>query len=405
MFVRNLLDKLLVGLRQLSSHVVFATLFFISYATYAKAPICADLFANHPFVKHSATELMSRAVGDAIKPLTATTTGKRLEQKWTLVNETVSRLITQLQQQLSAFKIDVQLRDKVTPGTVNVTDTIYYQKFTINPQLLGLKLAAQFKDTSKLGLKLRVRGYGTVKAGQAITFENMLKSDFTKDHSFVEFKFEDPSAQEILSQEASNSLKPESPEVNLQIEGPQGVYVFKPRALMPNHVIELFGRPEFLQQYGKIVKEVLSLEANKGSLDEAIAILTFIKSGTEARLDFIPMARNLYERKSYQINFIDQSQADKSFQIQITVDTAIQYFVYQYGRLIQAYAPNVAVIETKTPSEYAGVGLSSVLLNSIPGYATYLKFIGLVSQEHLGEYEAGRGKCYHGKRACLLGNK
>jgi len=35
MFVRNLLDKLLVGLRQLSSHVVFATLFFISYATYA----------------------------------------------------------------------------------------------------------------------------------------------------------------------------------------------------------------------------------------------------------------------------------------------------------------------------------------------------------------------------------
>ncbi len=315
---------------------------------------------------------MALAAAESVRSLKNTTTGARIENKWTLTTVSVDTLINNLEKQLQNFNILVEARDRVQPGTKNVTHTVYLDQFKLNIKDSGLEVGPNFK-LAEVTFKPRIRKYGVVDLDKAISTENIRFADFTKDHSFVEFKFSDA-----------------------RFNGA----VFKPRMYMADKYIELFGTEEFLKMYDQIVVETLALKPNLNSADSVRAMLHFLKLGHVKKVSFKKVAVNVYERISLAINFIDKKLKNSVFQIQMTLDQSISLFVYELGRKIQAYDPAHTVVEVKTPVEYADYKLQSDL-SGIQGYQQFLEFLEHVKKNHLPQYLEGVGKNGHGHRGYL----
>ncbi len=147
--------------------------------------------------------------------------------------------------------------------------------------------------------------------------------------------------------------------------------------------------------------ETLALKENTANKESVQAMLEFIRMAHENRSSFAPLAINLYERISYAIDFIDHSKQDTKFQIQMTLDKSIAFFVSSMGKTIEAYRPEDSVVEIKTPVEYADYTLASDL-RPVAGYRVFLQFIEKVKKAHRWDYMAGVGKMGHGHRQYLL---
>lgn len=387
----------LTGGTPLINVFLLTTLLFISLNSVAAGQQCHQIFFRDPFQKQQMTPKMATALVDSVKNLAKSTTGARIEKKWTLITNKVSVLIDSLAKDLSRSNIMVSARDKVTPGTKNVTHTVYLDQFKLNLKETGLEISAEF-DLTDVTMKPRIRKYGKIRNENAVAIENIEFADFTKDYSFVEFKFPDA-----------------------RFKGA----VFKPRMYMADKYIALFGTPEFTKHFDSILRETKALELNKSTPDTVEAMMRFFMLGQQSGAKFGKVAVNLYERISYAVDFFDQT-ANSKFQIQMTLDKSISLLVYELGRTIQAYQPEHSVIEIKIPVEYANVKLPFDLLPSmnklraltgnetlevqkmtdllatIPGYETFLNFVSSVQKSHLkDEYMEGVGKNGHGHRGYL----
>lgn len=347
--------------------LIFTFLIAFSLATTAAANQCSSFFYSDPFIKQKMNPEMARSAAEAVKNLKENTTGARIENKWTLNRKDVESLIKNLKKELSQFNISIQARDPVKPGTKNVTLTVYLQQFKLNLKDSGLEVGTDFNLT-KVTFKPRIRKYGTIATDKQVTLENIDFADFTKNFSFVEFKFPDA-----------------------RFKGA----VFKPRMYMADQYIQMFGTPEFLKNYPQIMKNTLSLKLNAADQDSVKSMLHFFLLGHQQHFKFSKIATNLYERISLAINFIDHNINEAPFQIQMTLDKSISLFVYELGRTIEAYHKDHSVVEIKTPVEYAKYSLNSDL-SQIPGYHIFLKFINDIRQHHLPEYKEGVGKNGHG---------
>ena len=360
----------------------FSAVVLTGYA--AQANQCKDIFFKDPFSKQVMQKNMGSALLDSVKNLTKSTTGARIEKKWTLGTNDISMLIDQLGKDLHNYQVSISARDKVKVGTRNVTHTIYLDQFKLNLKEFGFKIGADFNLTD-VTMKPRIRKYGTISTDKSVSLDNIEFAAFTKDHSFVEFKFPDARFNRA---------------------------VFKPRMYMADKYINMFGKPEFLQNFDLILRETMSLELNKATSDTVEAMLQFFLSGQQQGASFGKVAVNLYERISYAVDFLDHK-LNSEFQIQMTLDKSISLFVYELGKTIEAYKPEHSVIEIKIPVEYANVKLTTDLpakqaakmeekLSTIPGYETFLKFVNSVQKAHLkSEYMEGVGKNGHGHRGYL----
>lgn len=357
------------------AHLKLILLLFIfaSGAVQAKVLQCGSLFYSDPFVKQKMDAEMARAAAESVKNLKNSTTGARIENKWTLQQSQVKHLIEKLRHDLKAFNISIQARDAVTQDQKNVTQTVYLEQFKLNVKDSGLTIGPDF-DLAEVTFKPRIRKYGTIDANQSVSLENIKFAEFTKDFSFVEFKFPDA-----------------------RFKGA----VFKPRMYMSDKYIEMLGTEKFLQNYDEIELQTLALKLNQADVESAHAMLHFIKLGHLKKVSFAKVAVNLYERISLAINFVDQKLQNSVFQIQMTLDQSISLFVYELGRTIEAYEKDHTVIEVKTPVEQAKYTLTSDL-SAIPGYKSLLEFLNVVQKSHLPEYMEGVGKNGHGHRGYLL---
>lgn len=360
----------------------FSAVIFTVHTAHANQ--CKDIFFKDPFSKQVMQKDMGSALLDSVKNLTKSTTGARIEKKWTLDTNDISILINQLDKELHQYQVSINARDKVKVGIRNVTHTIYLDQFKLNLKDFGFKIGADF-DLTDVTMKPRIRKYGTISNEKSVSLNNIEFAAFTKDYSFVEFKFPDA-----------------------RFNGA----VFKPRMYMADKYINMFGTPEFVKNFDLILKETMSLELNKATPDTVEAMLHFFLNGQKQGASFGKVAVNLYERISYAVDFLDH-QLNSAFQIQMTLDKSISLLVYELGKTIEAYKPEHSVIEIKIPVEYANVKLPTDLppkqagkmeekLSSIPGYETFLKFVNSVQKAHLkDEYMEGVGKNGHGHRGYL----
>lgn len=355
---------------------LIATFTFTVTAEAGSTRQCKNLFATDPFTKQVLPKEMSLKVGESVKNIKNSTTGSRLEDKWTLLRSKVESLISELSTGLTRYNLAVKARDKVTPGTKNVTQTVYLNKFELNLADTGLEVSQDYPSPF-VTLKPRIRKYGTIRVDQSVELENVQLTPFTKHHSFVEFKF--PNAKFLRGG------------------------VFKPRMYMADKYIKLFGTKEFLKRYEEIVQDTLNYEINKADTESVEAMLEFFRIGHMHELTFEPLAVNLYERISYAVDFVDQNKNNSTFQVQMTLDKSIKFYVYQLQKTIAAYKAEDSVIEIKTPNEYAQLDLNSDL-SGIEGYARFLKFVSDVKKNHNPEYQEGVGKMGHGHKEYLNEN-
>ncbi len=332
---------------------------------------CSALFFTDPFTKQTMTPEMTRQVPVMVKNLKSSTTGARVENKWTLAKNQIQILIGKLGSELSKANVIIKIRDDVRSGTRNVTHTVYLEQFSLNLKESGLQVS-EGVDLEEVTFKPRIRKYGTVGKSKPVILQNVEFVDFTKDYSFVEFKFPDA-----------------------RYNGA----VFKPRMYMADKYIKMFGTKEFLTHFDEIAAETLKLEPNLNDSESIKAMLKFFQIGHQKKVSFAKIALNLYDRVSYAIDFTDNSSSAK-VQIQMTLDKSISLFIYELGRSIEAYEPDHTVVEVKTPVEYAQYSLNSDL-SQIPGYSTFLTFINDVKTNHLPQYMEGVGKNGHGHRGFL----
>ena len=362
--------------------MIFSTVTFAGFAAYANQ--CKDIFFKDPFSKQVMQKNMSLALLNSVQNLTESTTGARIEKKWTLSTHNISMLIDQLGKDLYQDHVVISARDKVKLGTRNVTHTVYLDQFKLNLKESGFKIGPNF-DLTEVTMKPRIRKYGTIPTDRSVSLDNVEFAEFTKDYSFVEFKFPDA-----------------------RFNGA----VFKPRIYMADKYIQMFGTPEFVQNFDLIMKETKSLDINKSTPETVEAMLHFFLNGQQQGASFGKVAVNLYERISYAVDFNDNKSFSK-FQIQMTLDKSISLLVYELGKTIEAYKPEHSVIEVKIPVEYAHVELlkdssskesdkMKKTLAAIPGYENFLKFVSSVQKAHLkNEYMEGVGKNGHGHRGYL----
>lgn len=342
----------------------------LSFSTLNAAQIkCSDLFhLKDPFIKQVLPENMSKSAALAVKSLTNSTTGARTESKWTLETSVIENHILELIKKLKNANLELNARDNVTEGKKNVTHTVYLEKFSLNLEKSGLQVGPNFnlKDVS---LKIRIRKYGTIENTKSIALENIDFANFTKEHSFLEFKFPDA-----------------------RFKGA----VFKPRIYISDQYVKMIGTPDFVKNFEQIKTEVLSAKENALNLSSAEAMLQFIYQGHMQNLSFKPLATNLYERTSYAVNFKDEIK-NQTFQIQMTLDKSIVFQLNSTGQMIQAYQNGHSVVEIKVPVEYAKYDLKS-RLDHLPGYKLFLSFVQNVRKDHLPQYLPGVGKMGHGHR-------
>ena len=183
---------------------------------------CAELFkTKDPFIKQVLSTNMSKSAALSIKSLTNSTTGARIESKWTLESAQIENLISNLTLDLRTKNVELKARDKMTEGKRNVTHTVYLEKFSLNLQKSGLEIGSDF-NLKDVTLKVRVRKYGTIDHTKTVSENNIDFASFTKDHSFVEFKFPDA-----------------------RFKGA----VFKPRMYVADHFVKMMGTPDFIQKF------------------------------------------------------------------------------------------------------------------------------------------------------------
>ncbi len=349
------------------SALLFTTLLVLS--TTQAAVTCGHLFAfRDPFIKQALPENMSKSAALAVKSLTNSTTGARIESKWTLETPKIESLISDLTLTLKDKNVDLKARDKVVEGKKNVTHTVYLEKFSLNLQKSGLEVGPDF-NLKDVTLKVRIRKYGTIDNTKSIAENHIDFAAFTQNHSFVEFKFPDA-----------------------RFKGA----VFKPRMYVADVFIKMMGTPDFITNFEKIKNETLAAKENAANLESAQAMLDFIYQGHLQNMSFKPLATNLYERISFAADFQDGIK-NKPFQVQMTLDKSIAFKLNSTGQMIQAYQQGHSVVEVKVPVEYAKYDLKS-RLDHLPGYQDFLQFVEQVKKDHLPEYMPGVGKMGHGHR-------
>jgi hypothetical protein len=337
------------------------------------AGLCQRVFVLDPFAKQAMNQEMSLMAAKSVESLRSSTTSARVENKWTVNRVKIESLIRSLTRELARKNIEVKARDAITEGYRNVTHTVYLEKFELNLKDSGMPVAENFPREA-VSFKTRIRKYGLIPNDAVVKTENVQFATFTKDFSFVEFKFSDP---RFLGA------------------------VFKPRMYMADKYVALFGKPNFLNNFDKIAAETLALKENAANKESVQAMLEFIRMGHANKSSFAPLAVNLYERTSYAIDFVDKAKQNSKFQIQMTLDKSIAFFVSSMGKTIEAYRPEDSVVEIKTPVEYADTTLESNL-RKITGYRSFLQFVEKVKAAHQADYMAGVGKMGHGHRQYLI---
>ncbi|WP_413289036.1 hypothetical protein [Bdellovibrio sp. HCB337] len=351
----------------------FVAALLLSWSLQATAAeLCKNVFYWDPFLKQAMTHDMTLMAAKSVESLRSSTTSARIENKWTLERPKIEGLIKSLSVQLNVKNIQVKARDAVTEGYRNVTHTVYLEKFELNLKESGMPVAEGFPSET-VSFKTRIRKYGIIRNDAEVKTENVQFAEFTKDFSFVEFKFSDP-----------------------RFIGA----VFKPRVYMSDKYVQLFGTPEFIKRYDEIVAETLALKENAATKESATAMLEFLRLGHASNSSFAPLATNLYERISYAVDFVDRGRDNTKFQIQMTLDKSIAFFVNSMNKTVEAYRPEDSVVEIKTPVEYAGYNLESNL-TKITGYRLFLQFVEKVKKYHQTDYMAGVGKMGHGHRQYL----
>ncbi len=353
----------------MKTYSTFLLFVALSFSTAQADVKCANLFQfKDPFLKQTLPENMSKSAAESVKSLTNSTTGARIESKWTLTSSQIESLITNLTATLKEKNIELKARDKVIDGKRNVTHTVYLEKFSLNLQKSGLEIGPDF-NLDDVTLKVRIRKYGTIDNTKAVSENNIDFASFTQNHSFVEFKFPDA-----------------------RFKGA----VFKPRMYVADQYVKMLGSPDFIKNFAQIRAETLAAKENSSNKESAEAMLQFLYQGHMQNFSFKPLATNLYERTSYAVDFNDAIKNQK-FQIQMTLDKSIAFKLNATDQMIQAYKDGHSVVEVKVPVEYAKYDLNS-RLDHLVGYADFLHFVENVKTDHLPEYMPGVGKMGHGHR-------
>ncbi len=334
---------------------------FVLSAEIAEANQCKDLFFHDPFKGQVISEVLNKLFWKSTEKMAMSTTGARIEKKWTVNTKKLSLNLNQIKKDLELVGLDIKLRDQKKEGFENITETIYLEKIQVN----------SLSANEPLSLKIRVRKYGfTPKSSKDYKAEY---AEFTKDHSFLEFKVPDA-----------------------RYKGA----VFKPRMYLPDNLIQLIGKPEFLTRAREIQKTAIELNLNKYADEATIkAMLDALKMAQKDQVHFTEVAKNIYVRDSYSITFHDQK-TDRQFDVQMTLDQNIKMNLLTENKTIEAYKPTDSVIEIKIPTEYSNLTLDQDL-SSIKGYQQFLEFVSLIEKNHDESYEAGRGKNFHAHRSYI----
>lgn len=368
--------------------------------TYAGTIRCEDLFTlqsytqNHqqldnPFEKSELDAQASFMLFNTVKQIRNSTTSNRVENKFVLRSTQVNKEIENLAANLLEKNILVKLRDQVISGRKNVTHTFYFNRFAFKVSDFTHILQTEGFDTSKINNKndtatlgIRVRKYGTIKESENIDFEKIEYAEITKESSFLELKFE-----------------------NIEIENS----VFKPRAYVPDYIINSIGTENFVKNFDDYKKIILKSKVNEPNQESVNAMLDFIlrvqKDLTKKNVTLQPISENLYERKSYTVDFVSKEVLKpKAYQIQMTVDNEIQMRFIGEENKIMAYRPDVSVVEIKTPVEISNLNLETDH-SFIFGYEDFLNFKKRIVDNHLKTYRMNSGKMFHAKAAWLNSNK
>lgn len=334
---------------------------FVISAQKAEANQCKNLFFHDPFKGQVISEMLNKFFWKSTEKMAMSTTGARIEKKWTVNTKKLSLNLNQFKKDLEPLGLDIKLRDQKKEGFENITETIYLEKIQVRSEL----------EHDPLSLKIRIRKYGfTPKNSKDYKPEY---AEFTKDHSFLEFKVPDA-----------------------RYKGA----VFKPRMYLPDSLIDLIGKPDFLNRSTEIQKTAIKLNLNKYADEATIkAMLEALQMAQKDHVHFTEVAKNIYVRDSYSITFHDQK-TDHKFDVQMTLDQNIKMDLLTENKTIEAYKPTDSVIEIKIPTEYSSLTLDQDL-SSIKGYREFLEFVSLIEKNHDSNYEAGRGKNFHAHRSYI----
>ena len=336
------------------------TVFALSAAT-AEANQCKDLFFHDPFKGQVISERLNALFWKSTEKMAMSTTGARIEKKWTVETTKLSENLAAFGENLATIGLEIKLRDQKKLGSKNITDTIYLEKIQVRSQ----------NKKMPLSLKIRVRKYG-YSPESSVNYK-VEYAEFTKNHSFIEFKVPDS-----------------------RYNGA----VFKPRLYMPDVLIQQIGTSKFIKNFKQITKTALELNVPKYADEVTVkSMLEAIKIALEEKVSFKKIAENIYARDSYSITFFD-SKTNRSFDVQMTLDQNISMKLLSENKTIEAYKPTDSVIEIKIPTEYSSLKLDQDL-SLIKGYQIFLEFVAVIEKTHDKNYEAGRGKNFHAHRSYI----
>ena len=281
------------------------------------------------------------------------TTGNRTEFKRTVFVEKLQEALGKL----SKF-FPLKPRDVIQPGTKNVTVTQYLNilKFDYKGQ--------------ELGVKIRFRKYGTIKADVPNTLENVEFIPEMKDYSFLEFKIDHP--------DFDNS-------------------VLKPRGLQADADINLIGTPEFLHKFNDILQRALAKNSkNSDATETMLKMQNVLRRLHEEGVPLAKDSQTIYERTSYAVPVKDAA-AKKEYEIQITIDEGILLYSYPHNKTVDAYKSDkpLTVVELKIPVEIVDKetkGFKETMLKTIPSLRAIQSFLNDLTAAQAPGYESNKGK-------------
>ncbi len=344
--------------KTISAFVLLSALTFSS-TTYAQNS-CGNLLTERPAaytVGKSGKIKISAELGEMIvntaKGQIDSTTGNRSELKRTVTVTDLKAALGKLNQ-----TFPLKSRDEIKAGTKNVTVTQYFNV---------LKFDYQGKE---LGVKIRLRKYGTIPAGIPNTPENVQIIPSMKDLSFLEFKIDHPLFD--------NS-------------------VLKPRGQQLDADTNLINTPDFLSKFEAISNRAVQLNSKNAKSAETMSDMQLVlKRLHEESVPLNLDSRTIYERTSYALHVKDTT-TNKEYEIQITIDEGILLYSYPHNKTVDAYKSDkpLTVVELKIPVEMVDPVTKSFktsMLESIPVLKSVQIFLNDLTAAQAPGYESNKGK-------------
>lgn len=351
--------------------VQIAILVLSSHFASAETNKCSDLFTSNK--SDLEATVLSKKESDAVnrtaqhEKKVASTTGDRAEYKFTTTLMTIQQLTEIFKKKIEADLPGYTLaaRDKIKPGFKNITWTAYSNRFAV------------ISPSGKvIILKVRLRKYGWIQNGVAISKENLELIPGMKDHSWLEFKIE--------NDEIENS-------------------VIKPRVMISDADAQRLLDPkltafEFSQIQARMEQANLSQDPAQNSMTkETIRLMlgTFAEMKVhESKL--IPQFETIYERASFKVP-LKNSKTGELYEVQMTIDTNVSVIETATGKKAKAYSESpipIAVIEFKIPTNL-GQLIKSGLTQEVPGLDTIIKYMAEVQGFSIRKFTVQLGKLGH----------